>query len=163
MNLDECINTSSLQAHGSQMGRTTPQRGNKIISASTPTTTSVSPSRRTDARPRFDPANWPPRVAVTGFKSTLNDRLLRRVEQYRKVSLHSTKRPFRFANHSPSSLFTGFIHRRTGESEEHRVDFRPSGFIIGGGSVKNASCDAWRRSKEIFISIFSFVLKSLYI
>ena len=78
---------------------------------------------------------------------------------------HYTPRNARSAllNHSLSSLFTGFIHRRTGESEEHRVDFRPSGFIIGRGSVKNASCDAWRRSKEIFISIFSFVLKSLYI
>lgn len=84
---------------------------------------------------------------------------------------HYTPRNARSAllNHSPSSLFTGFIHRRTGESEEHRVDFRPSGFIIGGGSVKNASCDDNRPRRvktfegNFYFDIFFRFKKFIYI
>lgn len=100
-----------------QMGRTTPQRGNKIISTSTPSTTTVSFSlllieqMRDHALIRpIDLRGWPSRGSnrplTTGCCGS---------EQYRKVL--STKRPFRFANSCipPLSLarFTGFIHRRT--------------------------------------------------
>lgn len=137
-----------------QMGRTTPQRGNKIISTSTPSTTTVSFSlllieqMRDHALIRpIDLRGWPSRGSnrplTTGCCGS---------EQYRKVL--STKRPFRFANSCipPPSLSLSLSRtiywiysssNRTGESDEQRkagltvVDFRPSGFIIGGGSVKD--------------------------
>lgn len=64
-------------------------------------------------------------MAVTGSKSTLNDRLLRR-GTISQGPLHETPVPLCC---SPSlARFTRFIHRRTGESEQHfRIYYQRGG------------------------------------